>query len=213
MLARPPFGASMAPRPMGTLRVLRRAARGLRRLAGHLQSRRTIRLYELLADQRVDVPARLDYAFKRVPDLTLGPHIELMKKLRFYDPSDLARAQELGDRCFTATIDGRIRGFIRVSSRERRITEIDYIESVDPSTAWIYAGAIDPEVRGHAIFQSMLSKVAADAFESGCTRVWVDVDERNRASIGGIEKAGFREIARLIQKIRWGKKSLERIDV
>lgn len=53
-----------------------------------------------------------------------------------------------------------------------------------------------PEFRGRGIYPQLLSWVCGRLREAGTRRAWIAANERNRASIRGIEKAGFVEVIR-----------------
>ena len=74
---------------------------------------------------------------------------------------------------------------------------------LDDSDFYISFLAIHPAYRGRGLSQTLLDQAARLARERRCTRLALDVDDRNHIAIGAYHKAGFAQVA-ASKKVRQG---------
>ena len=79
----------------------------------------------------------------------------------------------------------------------RYITEIGYQAVLSDQEGWIYDCHTAPSHRGQSLYPRVLQVITNDVRASGGKTVRIDVREDNAASVRGIRKAGFREVATL----------------
>lgn len=81
---------------------------------------------------------------------------------------------------------------------------LDFVGSnLDDDDFYISFLAIDPAYRGRGLSQILLEHARRLTLESRCTRLTLDVDERNHIAIGAYHKAGFVRVA-ASKRIRQG---------
>lgn len=78
---------------------------------------------------------------------------------------------------------------------------------------YVYESYTAPAARGRGIYPYALGRICAEVATSGIGRVWVAVEADNPASIRAVTKAGFTETGRLAYRRRWGRLTLEPLDL
>lgn len=107
-------------------------------------------------------------------------------------------------RCFLVRHNGSIVHASWVTESAAWTREIARFVLVPPGDAYVYESYTRPEVRGRGVYPFALRKIVTWAHEQGLAKVWVAVEDLNRASIRAVTKAGFEEAFRISFRRRLG---------
>jgi hypothetical protein len=118
----------------------------------------------------------------------LTPELAIQKGIIL---SDWENRWSRGEVCYAAWLNGRCIHYSWLSTSDTCIGEIHQTLRIDIGNLYIYDCFTDGEVRGNRIFPAVLSVVAAESFANGISTIWIAVEDTNRSSIHGIERAGF----------------------
>lgn len=166
--------------------------RSVRYFKHHLVERRRTRRFTFSLERPVEIrPARVPVAVRlfsaadqREIEAEFYPAMAASTPDKLLFDAGLAAYRT----CFVATMAGSIVHYSWVH------TGGEY-----PSTIRLVAGEALigpcftlPRARGAGLYPHVLSAICADLQERGYRRVFIETDRRNRASLRGIEKAGFR---------------------
>lgn len=103
-----------------------------------------------------------------------------------------------GDACYVATLEGRPAHFSWVQYRgTHSIDDAARVEPIVPGEIWIYHCVTRPEARRRGIYVSVLGAIVRDHSNGRYKRAWIYTTRSNRASQGGIARAGFEPVSLL----------------
>lgn len=135
----------------------------------------------------------------RIRELTLSD-IDQMLAIMYLSPRDIHSRFDRSERCF-AVLDGEhIRTYFWVQFGVRELDRLYLKINLEPNQAWFYNAITVKSARGRGYYPNMIrymvSKLKAEGFEE----FFIDVEERNLASIRDTEKAGCKPITRIEMK-------------
>ncbi|MGB8227273.1 MAG: hypothetical protein WCE45_10490 [Sedimentisphaerales bacterium] len=142
-----------------------------------------------------------------IKELTLSD-IDQMLKVMYLSRASLCSRFDRGERCFAIIDSGEIVTYFWAQFNFRYIDRLYLTFNLKSNQAWFYNAVTVKRARGKGNYPNIIrymSKVlAADGFDE----IFIDVEEKNLASIRGMEKAGCRRIAKiqvkkLFSKIRY----------
>jgi hypothetical protein len=132
--------------------------------------------------QKVSYPAR-------------GPLYDLMRRAGHWHDAEMERRRAFGDVCYAAYHEGRCVHYSWMTSTTRLLTDAGCTAHLTPQNSWIYNCYTAPEYRGWSIYPIVLAHIVAEVQAQRGGRVWIDVLDGNTASLRGVSKAGFKEVA------------------
>jgi hypothetical protein len=156
-----------------------------------------------------------DYCFKTAMPLDrrqLG--FDSLRELNYFKaaafPEIIRTRLDAGARCNAFFVDTKL---VNIAW-----TTMGYLE-VEPGVCIAEAGCVGiydcytlPEHRSKGIYTGTLIQLVGEIALEGATRALIAVDPGNRASIKGIERAGFQPLYQLTRLCRFGRHSLQRSD-
>ena len=121
-----------------------------------------------------------------------------LKDVGWFDSNEFVQRLRRGDRCYTASIDGRVAHYSWVQrSASHPITEAGVSGPAGNGAFWIYHCVTADWAKGRGIYPATLERIVTDCFEEGDTTAWIYTSNRNVASQKGILRAGFSHVATL----------------
>ena len=121
-----------------------------------------------------------------------------LKDVGWFDSNEFVQRLRRGDRCYTATIDGRVAHYSWVQrSASHPITEAGVSGPAGNGAFWIYHCVTADWAKGRGIYPATLQRIVRDYFAEGDSTAWIYTSKRNVASQKGILRAGFTHVATL----------------
>jgi RimJ/RimL family protein N-acetyltransferase len=121
-----------------------------------------------------------------------------LKDIGWFEPNDFVQRLRRGDRCYVASIDGRLAHYSWVQrTGSHPITEAGVSTPVGNGAFWIYHCVTADWARGRRIYPATLERIVSDGFAEGDSTAWIYTSTQNIPSQKGIERAGFRKVATL----------------
>jgi hypothetical protein len=121
-----------------------------------------------------------------------------LKDVGWFDSNEFVQRLRRGDRCYTASIDGRVAHYSWVQrSASHPITEAGVSGPAGNGAFWIYHCITADWAKGRRIYPATLERIVRDCFAEGDHTAWIYTAKRNVASQHGILRAGFTHVATL----------------
>lgn len=114
-----------------------------------------------------------------------------------WNPSEIARRQAMGDECFAVFHRGRCASYIWCTRQRRQIEEVRLCADLPHGEYWLYNAFTVPTYRNRGLYSRLLEHAVSVLSETGGRLVWIDAERGNHASVRGILRAGFAEVARV----------------
>lgn len=131
-------------------------------------------------------------------ELLTRSRVGQLKDVGWFDSNEFVRRLRRGDRCYTASIDGRVAHYSWVQrSALHPIAEAGVSGRAGNGAFWIYHCVTADWAKGRRIYPATLERIVSDCFAEGDTTAWIYTSKENVASQKGIERAGFRQVATL----------------
>ncbi len=125
----------------------------------------------------------------------------VMHRCREGEDKEIRRRERLGDTCYEIQDQKRIVHYSWVTRRQRVLTYANCAVWLHSDDGWIYDCFTSPSHRGRALYPTVLRKISDDVRREQGGVVWIDVMESNQASLHGILKSGFVEVARFDRRV------------
>jgi hypothetical protein len=135
-------------------------------------------------------------------------HIKKMLKVMYLKRTDLYNRFGRGERCFAVLNGGQIASYFWAQFHTRQLSEISWVLNLKPNQVWFYNAITVKGARGRGYYPNIIRYMAKVLEKEGFTEFFIDVEERNRSSIRGVEKAGCKRVVRiqmskLLSKVRY----------
>jgi hypothetical protein len=152
------------------------------------------------------------YIFKLPPQIMAKPdqNIEVteltrddtdkMQEIMYVSRAGLQERFLRGDRCFAVLEKGNILSFMWIRFGERYVCELRLKFNLKPNQGWFYNALTVKSVRGMGYYTNIYRYMTKVLVAEGFDELLLDVEERNRASIHGIEKAGYKQVVKIQMK-------------
>jgi len=175
--------------------------RALGTMSGFLLSARTIWVYQRsCADDAQIIPAAVD---ARCEEIGIERMAEI-DAIMYHPTASLRRRFENGERCFVAVagempasyawvVPGKSRGAARIRPASLRDDQF-----------YLYNVRTLRKMRGKALYAFLLTSICSLLAREGFREAVIRIDAANRASIAGVEKAGFVRAAALRRRRFFG---------
>lgn len=105
-----------------------------------------------------------------------------------------------GRRCFALKAGGQIASFGWVTLGPENVGELEREFNLREDEAYIWDCVTLPSWRRKRLFSSLLSQIIYQLRAEGVPRIWIGASRQNRASIQGIENAGFEHVLDLVYR-------------
>lgn len=112
---------------------------------------------------------------------------------RYLYPARFAR----GEHFWTVQQGDQILAYCWATQEPVEIGEIRCVMSPRPDEVYLYDAFTFPDYRGQNLYPALLQRVLDASRQAGLRRALIFVMSDNRASIRGVQKAGFREFQRV----------------
>jgi hypothetical protein len=142
-----------------------------------------------------------------IKELTAGD-IDSMLEVMYVSRSGLQRRFDRGDRCFAVVDNGNIISYFWARFGLKDSCELHLKFELKPHQAWMYNAITVRSARGRNLYPNVIRYMAKALLQSSVEEAFVDVELRNKASIQGLEKAGYKRLVlihtkRLFSKTRY----------
>ena len=155
-------------------------------------------------EPRLTSPAAFEVHDNRVEDLLLWHGASLTTRSAItHAARSYARARNTNRTLHTVTIDGRLAGwgYSFYPTEPVQLTETPGATlAFPPQTVSLYDFHVVPEFRGRRIYEAFLAHVARSRFAEGAPRAYASALTSNLASRAGLERVGFRIVARNVHR-------------
>ncbi len=122
-----------------------------------------------------------------------------------YSNDEWADRVERGDRCWVATVNGKLAHYIWVQTvGAHRLTSAGVSVPIASGEFWLYNARTMEDARGRGIYVAALRKLSSDLLAEGYVTGFIYVAERNVVSQRGILRAGFIPIG-VMRALRVGR--------
>lgn len=143
------------------------------------------------------------------PDLEikelLSSDVAQMLSVMYLRQTDIHKRFDHGDRCFAVIDDGKISSYMWVQYGVKHLDELYWVLNLNPHQAWFYNAVTLKHARGRGYYPNLYFHMAKVLRLAGFNELLIDVNERNRPSIRGLEKVGFKQVAKVQMKKRLSK--------
>jgi GNAT superfamily N-acetyltransferase len=159
-------------------------------------------IMKLLAEEAGEVDPSLEIKELRRSD------IDRMLKVMYLSCADIYNRFDRGERCF-AVMDGEeIAAYIWEQFDIKRMEELLLDFKLRPNQAWFYNAVTLKHARGRGYYQNIMRYTTKVMKEEGFDELFGFAEERNRASIRGLEKAGYKivvkvQMKKLLSRVRY----------
>ncbi len=131
-----------------------------------------------------------------------------MLSVMYLRQTDIYKRFDHGDRCFAVIDAGKINSYMWVQSGVKHLSKLHWVLNLSPHQVWFYNAVTLKHARGRGYYSNLYRHMAKVLRLTGCNELLIDVEERNRPSIRGLEKAGFKQVAKvqmrkLLSKFRY----------
>ena len=159
---------------------------------------------------RVEDAAEPDSSLE-IKELTFS-EIDRMLAVMYLSRADIYDRFDRGERCF-AVLDGEhIRTYFWVQFSVRELDRLYLKVDLEPNQAWFYNAITVKSARGQGYYTNIIRHMAKKLKAEGFEEFFIDAEERNLASIRGMEKAGCKPVVR-IQRRKLLSRVLYRVKV
>lgn len=114
-----------------------------------------------------------------------------------WDGSEIARRRARCDECFAVFHGGRCVSYIWSTRERRQIEEVRLRADLPNGEYWLYNAFTVPTHRNRGLYSRLLEHAVSVLSDAGGRLAWIDAERGNHASIRGILRAGFAEVARV----------------
>jgi len=130
--------------------------------------------------------------------------IDRMLKVMYLSRDGLEKRFESGQRCF-AVLDGdQIVTYFWARFRSRKLDDMTFEFAIGPRQVWFYNAVTVKSVRGRGHYPNIIRYMAQTLKSEGFDEFFIDAEQRNHASIRGMEKSGCKNVARIsMKKLLW----------
>lgn len=130
--------------------------------------------------------------------------IDRMLKVMYLSRDGLEKRFESGRRCF-AVLDGdQIATYFWAQFGNRKLDDMTFEFAVGPRQVWFYNAVTVKSARGRGHYPNIIRYMAQTLKAEGFDEFFIDAEQRNRASIRGMEKSGCKNVARIsMKKLLW----------
>jgi hypothetical protein len=112
---------------------------------------------------------------------------------------EFKRRLKTGRHCYAAWVGDVLAAYGWVSYHEEFIGELGLTLRLQPGEAYIWDCVTLPDYRQKYLYTSLLIHILGELRAESIGRVWIGADLDNAASQRGIDRAGFRRVADLIE--------------
>ena len=138
------------------------------------------------------------------PDLEikelLPSDVDQMLSVMYLRQTDIHKRFDHGDRCFAVIDAGEISSYMWVQSGVKHLSELYWVLNLSPHQSWFYNAITLKHARGRGYYPNLYRHMAKVLRLAGFSELFIDVEERNRPSIRGLEKVGFKQVAKVQMK-------------
>ncbi len=173
-----------------------------RKLARQFYDQRSVVVY---AQDLTPDPVGVSRVFWHAAADTPDDVRHLMQRLHEWDPREIRRRASLEDACVVSRVNGRLAGFAWVTNAEMNIREVASVRLLAPGHCWIYHCHVSAPFRGHGVYPVMLRDIMGEMARRHYSVAWIGAEESNKASLHGIEKAGFTKVGDIVHRTRLGR--------
>jgi GNAT superfamily N-acetyltransferase len=121
--------------------------------------------------------------------------IEPMLTVMYVSRTDLLKRFAGGDRCFATVEDGKIVNYFWVTFNARQSQELNLKFRLAGDQAWLYNAITIKAARGRGLYPNIVRHIAKMLRQSGFTEAFIEVEQKNTASLRGLEKARCSRVA------------------
>lgn len=126
--------------------------------------------------------------------------INQMLEIMYLSRADLYDRFYRGERCFAVMEGGKIATYFWAQFDVRYLSELFLRFNLKPSQVWFYNAVTVKSARGRGYYPNIIRYMAKVLRAEGFDELFIDVEERNTASIRGVEKAGCKRVVKVQMK-------------
>jgi len=121
--------------------------------------------------------------------------IDQLLGVMYVGRKDLLARFDRGERCFAVLENNRVISFFWSQVNLKDWEEMDLRLDLQRDRSWMYNSITVKQARGRGLYPKIIRHMFETLRRTGVNHFFVDVQPHNRASIRGLEKAGFTRIA------------------
>jgi len=122
-------------------------------------------------------------------------HIDQLLDIMYVSREGILARFDRGERCFAVLQDDRVISFFWSQVGLKDWDEMDLQFNLPANQGWMYNGITIKPARGRGLYPNIIRHMVKMLRQEGIQEYYVDVKPKNRASVRGLEKAGFTKIA------------------
>jgi hypothetical protein len=126
--------------------------------------------------------------------------INQMLEIMYLRRVDLYDRFSCGERCFAVMDGGKIASYFWAQFEVRYLRELFWKFKLKSSQVWLYNAVTVKSARGRGYYPNIIRYMAKVLRVEGFDELFIDVEERNKASIRGVEKAGCKRVVKVQMK-------------
>lgn len=126
--------------------------------------------------------------------------IDQMLGVMYLSRADICRRFGRGDRCFAVMNGAEIAAYFWALFGDWHINELFLEFKLKPNQAWFINAVTITSARGKGYYPNIIRHMSRTLASEGYDEFFINAEERNHASVRGIEKAGFKKIAKVQMK-------------
>ncbi|MCX5633506.1 MAG: hypothetical protein NTW93_07530 [Phycisphaerae bacterium] len=168
-------------------------------LTGWLFENRTRFIMKLLPEEAREPEPSLE-----IKELTLSD-ISQMLAVMYLNRVDICRRFNRGERCFAIIDDKGIATYFWAQFGFRYIDRLHLTFNLKSNQVWFYNAVTVKRARGKGNYPNIIRYMSQTLASEGFDGFFIDVEEKNLASIRGMEKAGCKRIAKIQMKKLFSK--------
>jgi len=126
--------------------------------------------------------------------------IDQMLAVMYLSRANICRRFGRGERCFAVIDDGGIATYFWAQFGARYIDGLRLTFNLKSNQAWFYNAITVKRARGKGYYPNIIRYMNQTLASDGFDEFFIDVEEKNLASIRGMKKAGFKEIVKIQMK-------------
>jgi RimJ/RimL family protein N-acetyltransferase len=155
---------------------------------------RSMFIMKLLAEEAGEPDPSLE-----IKELALSD-IDQILAVMYFSRAEICRRFGRGDRCFAVIDGGEIATYFWARFGVWRLNELFLEFKLKPNQAWFINAFTVKSARGRGYYPNIIRYMSRTLASEDFDEFFVNAEERNRASIRGIEKAGFKRMAKVQMK-------------
>jgi RimJ/RimL family protein N-acetyltransferase len=130
--------------------------------------------------------------------------VDSMLRVMYLSRAAINNRFDQGERCFAVVDGGEIGSYMWLRFGTVRMSELYLVVKLRPNQAWFINAVTVKRIRGRGYYPNLYRYIVKTLEAEGFDEFFGHVEERNIASIRGLEKAGYKRVVRVqMRKLFW----------